>query len=85
MEEKNVTANVQVPVEKINPPQVKEKEKEIISSPVIVKQAPPVIVSAPKEEIKTTTKISTEKQEAIVQARNKETANTSGLKLITER
>ncbi len=74
MEEKNVTAIVQVPVEKINPPQAKEKEKEIISSPVIVKQAPPVIVSAPKEEIKTTTKISTEKQEAIVQARNKETA-----------
>jgi len=74
MEEKNVTAIVQVPIEKINPPQVKEKEKEIISSPVIVKQAPPVIVSAPKEEIKTTTKISTEKQEAIVQARNKETA-----------
>jgi hypothetical protein len=74
IEEKNVTAIVQVPVEKINPPQAKEKEKEIILSPLIVKQLPPVIVPPPKEEIKTTVRTSTEKQEATVLPKDKETA-----------
>jgi len=74
IEEKNVTAIVQVPVEKINPPQAKEKEKEIILSPVIVKQAPPVIVSSQKEEIKTASKLPAEKQEVALQPKDKETA-----------
>ena len=76
MEEKNVTAIVQIPVEKINPPQVKEKEKEIVSTPVIVKEAPPVFVSPPKEEIKITTITSTEKQKPTLQQKenDKETA-----------
>jgi hypothetical protein len=68
--EKNITAMVKVPAKNINPPQVKEKEKEIISSPVIIKEEPPVIVSAPKVEFKA----STEKQEAIVEAKKKKTA-----------
>ncbi len=73
MEEKNMPAIVQLTVKKINPPQVKEKEKEIIPSPAIVKEAPPFIVATPKEEIKTPAIISTEKQEVTIQPKHKET------------
>ncbi len=83
--EKNVTAIVQIPVEKINPPQVKEKEKQIFSTPVIVKEAPPVFVSPPKEEIKITTITSTENQKPTVQQKEKDKETAIVPKPVTEK
>jgi hypothetical protein len=85
MEEKNVTAIVQIPVEKINTAPVKEKENEIVSTPVIVKEAPPVFASPPKEEIKTSATTSTDKQKPTVQQKEKDKETAIAPKSVTEK
>jgi hypothetical protein len=69
-EEKNVTAIAQVPVEKINPPPVKEKE---VTTTVTIKEIPPSIASIPKEKIETP-QTSLEEKEVAVQPKDKEIA-----------
>jgi hypothetical protein len=69
-EEKNITTIAQVPVEKIN---LQVKEKEITTSPVIIKETPPAL-SSPKEAVSPSAKISAEKLKPAVPPKNKEIA-----------